>query len=997
MRRILSILTAAAVALTLAVPVEAQFARAGVEGVIRSPDGAPLPGATVTVVNEASGFKRSTVTSATGGYRLAGLTPGAYVITFTLAGFRTVVRTGIQLAVGTSPRLNVAMELGGVEETITVAAPEPLVETTSKQVGGTLGTQEFRDLPSQNRSAVLFAALLPGVVPSPASQASAAADSVFVNGQDEADNSFNVDGVNNDDDVIGGIAGAQTRIAFEAIQEFQVLTSQFDAEFGRATGGVINAVTKSGGNTFHGNMFAYLQDSSFNSMDFFVRRLGRERPDEAFRSLGGTVGGPIVENVAHFFASVEINKADEGVSREFSTRPDLDFVTTVDNRIRNWLLRGDWQATTDNKVMVRYLRERSFQFNQIIGSTVTRNAAREEEDTDQNLVGAVDSVLTDRAFNSFRLSFTRENVSFANNCFITGGKNFAAQRSCAVAEARPGIMDGNSTTAVNRINNSIQADDTLSWYLPGRGGDHHLRVGLQYAFRTEKVNRSDNANGTFSFDTTSAFDPNDITTYPLFFSARVGGDTSQIEIPRNQTMGLFAQDDWQPLPDLTLHLGLRWDWEGITEDNDNWAPRVGVSWDPVGDGRTVVRGGAGRFYNRLRMAAFDDFFFDALTSPSFTSRLPTSGSDQQLFFDLAQQRGITTLNDLRDAVVAVLDAQASSLPINRFPHVDNDERRQEYTDSLSVGVEREIVNGVSVAADYVRIENKNQLAVVDLNPFSMSQGGRPDISIIDGEAVQNMGSIHTFMNRPNSSMTYNSTQLHVRRRFADSPLGRIGGRISYTWATEEGNALGVGEIGGRGGSEFTNAYFQTRTETGFNFDTGEIIGEEPDLNLDEPRILNGKPSFLRRHNFVVSWTYEIPGTSWTGSGGIIVSGIWRWMSGDRSFFVVDDRLDNFNRDIGAAGTYNANVVSDIARNGTQFDGTLGGAENPGYNKLDLSFRYRIPFGRAYNLTILADCFNAANSVNFNGIGSTRITLDNFLIPSGAFPARNFQVGARLDF
>jgi len=268
--------------LLFALEAAAQLATSSISGTAAGADGDGLPGVTVTLKNQESGLVRTAVSSENGVYSLSGVKPGVYTITFELEGFATVGREGVELRVGQETRLNATLALGQVAEAITVTGEAPIVETTSKEIGGTLTAREFEDLPTQNRSFALFAALLPGIAPVPSTE-STSADAIFANGQDDNNNSFNVDGANNDDDVIGARAGAQTRTPIEAIQEFQVLTSQFDAEFGRSTGAVLNAVTKSGGNSFRGSAFAYLQRSSWNETRINAARPythTRRRPNE---------------------------------------------------------------------------------------------------------------------------------------------------------------------------------------------------------------------------------------------------------------------------------------------------------------------------------------------------------------------------------------------------------------------------------------------------------------------------------------------------------------------------------------------------------------------------------------------------------------------------------------------------------------------------------------------------------------------------------------------
>ena len=303
----------------------------------------------------------------------------------------------------------------GAAEELTVAAEAPIVDVTSKEVGGNITSRELTDCPV-NRNFIGFIGLLPGVVPNISTE-SFGSDSVSVNGQDARNNNYLLDGANNNDDVIGQRAGTQARTPIEAIQEFQVLTSQFDAEFGRTTGAIVNAVTKQGENEFHGSAFAFIQDAALTREDYFVEQNNLAKPDTELQQYGFTLGGPIVKNKAHFFVSVE--RVDRrGHDINIPARPELNAPATED-RVWNTLVRFDHQINANHTWNVRWLREASPQLNQVINGAqpVTLAATREEDDLDQTVAARSTPCSATRASTRCACRFTQEDVLFANPAF----------------------------------------------------------------------------------------------------------------------------------------------------------------------------------------------------------------------------------------------------------------------------------------------------------------------------------------------------------------------------------------------------------------------------------------------------------------------------------------------------------------------------------------------------------------------------------------------------
>ena len=569
----------------------AQEGSATLRGTVTDPNGSVVPNATVSIANQETGLnRRTTTTNDSGDYVFSSLRPGLYRITIAADGFKKAIKSGVRLNVGETQNFSFKIEIGGAAETVTITAEEPLVETSASKIGGTITEEELIELPSVNRNFIGFVGLVPGVVPNISTE-SFGSDSVSTNGQDPRYNNFQLDGANNNDDVIGQRAGAQTRTALEAVQEFQVLTNQFDAEFGRTSGGVINAITKSGKNTFNGSAFGFFQDDALDATNRFAILNNLEKPESNQRQFGGTIGGPIKKDLAHFFFSYERTNIDRAVIISIPSRPDLNDVTATQVRADNSMIRFDVQPSDNHQLSARWLREASPQLNQIIGN-VTLAASREEADIDQTLVGSWTWNLGLNMVNDMRVNFTREDVAFANPGFNSG----TSQADLLPTLAHATFTDQQNAVAQGRINNSYRVADTLAWVK----GDHTLKFGGSFNYLEANNNNEGNLNGTFTFATDAPFNAADPSTFPEQLSIRVGGPLQFLIVGRYYSF--FVQDSFRVNPKLTLNLGVRYDNESQSSDDNNFAPRLGFAFDPKGDGKTVIRGGFGLFYQSTQFS-----------------------------------------------------------------------------------------------------------------------------------------------------------------------------------------------------------------------------------------------------------------------------------------------------------------------------------------------------------------------------------------------------------
>jgi hypothetical protein len=973
--------------LMTAAPVWAQQGTTEVRGRVVDPQGDVMPGVAVTVRNQDTGMFRETVSGADGTFFVSGIVPGRYEVNAELQGFKKFVRKDLQLELGKTATVDANLELGSLSETVTVVSESPLVDVTSKEVGGNITSRELVELPSINGNFVGFVGLLPGIVPTISTE-SFGSDSIAVNGQDPRNNNYMLDGGNNNDDVIGQRAGTQARTPIEAIQEFQVITNQFDAEFGRTTGAVVNAVTKSGTNSWRGSLFENYQEAGLTGRDYFAKKNGSAKPDTQYQRLGGTVGGPIVRDKAHFFFSLERFIIDEGVTINIPTRPSFNTTTTEQTRVWNTVIRGDHQLNANNTWGVRWLREKSPQYNQIIDN-VTLDASREEFDVDQTVVASMNSVLTNTKVNTMRLAWTRENVAFANPCFNSNGRDMT---KCEPTLAFQTYTTQQDNTAQSRINDAIQFDSTFAWFHSGWMGDHDIKLGGQYEYvGADNVNQG-NMNGTFGFARSDGpFDPASPFTYPDTLSIRVGGESKFYE--KAHYVSGFAQDKWRLNNRLTLSLGLRYDLEVIPipqtddpitgegnypVDKNNVQPRVGFSYDVSGRGQRVIRGGYGRFFDKTHFELIGGLFTATPFTSSFVRAFPLTGADPNprlglLPTDPLLVNGPTLNRALLDQLFV-----PGTLLRNTGASWDNPDRRVPRTDQLSVGYQHQLGSRVSVSADYVHARSRDMLMSLQLNPTLRATTAVTSPNVRQSSALLDQATA-TLRQKYGASFAaftagvtmplnvgrtdYDALMLQFDKRFSDN----YSARVSYTLAHSRGNTSGSGVA-----------------TSGF-----QVLD---DMNLEANE---GATNFDQRHNFVVSGTAVIPRTR-----GLNFSWVARALSGS-PFSLTNGNIDpDRNGTIAEpleAGNYSGTGTDAYSVKG--YKAERNGAYGPGFVQADLRAGYRFSLGGGRRLNAFVDFFNITDRVNFanpsgNQANPTFLVLTAY---STSYTPRKLQLGARFEF
>src|SRR5437867_3355846 len=297
----------------------AQAVTGTIIGVITDSSGAVMPGASVTLTNTGTGLTRIVITDSNGEYTAPLLPTGKYTVKAELSGFKTVTTPDVALGVDQKFRVNMRLEIGAVEESITVTGASPLVQTSSSELGTTVAEEQIKTLPLNGRNFVNLTRTVPGVVrgipganiDGAGSLAWRASASFSANGQRPRDNNYMLDGVDNNETWL------QTVVLFpsvDALDEFKLQTSTYSAEFGRSLGGVVNIQIKSGTNAMHGSAFEFLRNDAFDANNYFNVRAGRPKPDFSQHQFGGTAGGPIVKDKTFYFFDYQGYRVNQGAT-----------------------------------------------------------------------------------------------------------------------------------------------------------------------------------------------------------------------------------------------------------------------------------------------------------------------------------------------------------------------------------------------------------------------------------------------------------------------------------------------------------------------------------------------------------------------------------------------------------------------------------------------------------------------------------------------------------
>ena len=670
-----------------------------------------IPGVTVVATHRLTNVATSTTTDEEGRYRFPYLRIGVYEIKATLPGFTDASRQ-LNVSAGSAFDLPLVLTVATLTETIMIVDEAPVIDAARSQLAATVFDGEVQSLPMNGRNFLDLALLVPGVAPANIASTQLFPETSAVPGvtlsvgsQRNLSNNFVVDGLSANDDA-AGLSGIT--FAVDAIEQFQVVTSGAQAELGRALGGYINLVTKSGNNTTRGTVYEYFRDDRFNAANALSGSTLPMRQSQ----FGASLGGPIVANRTFYFGNVEHRALDQtglvaiGEAAAAAVNAQLRAV----NYAGAGVTTGLYDAPVDSTNVLGKL-DHSFEG----GHYITARYSRYDVSSSHSRgAGGLSAPSASTGLSSADQVFAVNNMLLlsANTAFET-----RAQFAVSDLEAAPTDRIGpsvsiagvagfgtSSTSPTARHNRLFQVVNNLS----RQAGAHTLRAGVDFLYNDSVITFPRSARGSYVFSSMANFIAG---SYNNAGFTQTFGATEVAQT--NPNIGAYVQDEWHATPRLTINAGLRYDLqflETIETDTNNVSPRLGVAWTPASSGHTVIRGSAGLFYDRVPLRALANALLSAGNTTAVT----------QL------RQFVVTLSPTQTGAPVFPNILVAAVPAVTLPNLTTMDRQLQnaYSRQVSAEIERHLGRSTTtIAAGYEFLQGRNLLMSVNQNvPACVASG-----------------------------------------------------------------------------------------------------------------------------------------------------------------------------------------------------------------------------------------------------------------------------------
>jgi hypothetical protein len=924
----------------LTVFAQSQATTGNIEGRITDPNDAAIPGLTVTATNQETGLAKTADTDSEGIYRISFLPPGKYrVTTGGSKGFAGADYGNVTVTVGGQTPLDIQLKVGGTTTMVDVAAEGQMVETTRTAVSSTVNERAILNLPVNGRNFLDFATLTPGVVREPTRSGD-----LTVGGQKGTLNSLQVDGADNNNTFFGqsfGRTGTRPPYQFseESVQEFQVNQNGFSAEFGRSGGAVINVVTKSGTNNWHGSAFEYFRDESLNSNTPILTARGAKRPKSQINQFGGTIGGPIKKDRAFFFAAFDGQRStipNVVDAPNFFAQPAAiqtllapKMGTYNVGRDQNvYMFKTDIRLNSANQLVLRFNQQNFTGNNNENGGplSVQEHSGNSVAKT-TTFSGSLTSTLTNTVVNEFRFQFGRDSEP--------------GQANSDVTEAR--IQTGGGFLQLGRNNFSprettikrLQFIDNISY----TRGAHSMKFGADLNFDRIFNFFPGLFSGQYTFNSYALFASNTPSAFTQNFpgDGTSGGTTH----PDLNDYGFFGQDDWRVNPKLTLNLGLRYDYQKLkaptvnnpsatlaalglstttpVRDGNNFAPRFGFSY--AFNEKTVVRGGYGIFFARTT----------AIMLGTAHSQNGIQVTGVSLNCTLVPNPCLT--------YPAIFTTPPAAGGLTPSLYLFAKDYAQPYVQQGRLGVERELMPNLSLSVTYMYFHGVHLSRTRDINlgvpvPTVVTDPSGNTFTVLRHPATRPIpGFTRISLFESTADSRYNGLAVELKRRFTRG-LQFI---MAYTYSSAKDNKPD-----------------QTMVVVG----TDDVKGVQNNLDISADW---GRSDLDIRHRFVFSPVYEIGRVA--KDNGVASAFLSNW-----TFSGIVTLQSGF--------AYSANIAGDANRDGNTATDRVPGTPRNGFTTpsiyvFDTRVTKSFKFGEKYNLSFIAEAFNLFNRSNIATVNTGR--------------------------
>jgi carboxypeptidase family protein len=1058
-----------------------------INGVVTDNSGGVVPGATVTAIESATGIKSDTVSGANGRYAFPSVRPTTYEIRAELTGFKTVRRTGIILQANQSLTVNITLELGELAETVTVAGEAATVDISSATISEVVDHARIVELPIAGREIARLQSLVAGTVVSSISGETAksipGAVRISANGAGERQNSYRLDGASNTDPYF------QENQSFpfpDALQEFSIQTSNYSAAHGNNAGAVVNVVTRSGTNSFHGGAFEYFRDRKFNAKGYFAA----EKDALKRNQHGGFGGGPIRKNSTFFFAGWQrtriTNRASELVrfvptaaqrNGDFSNcspacpqlynpatglpfpnnqipislmdpasvkvMAALPIPTNPEGRVtvprgtgqmsNQFVLKIDQQLGANNQIIARYFIDDFNNESQFVPGNILSYTGPSLESTprSQNIVTAWKRTLSSTMLNETTFGYNRLNTARQPHADVPAIQDFGVRlpylpRMRSISEINAnGYFNIGDNLEARFPRDGFQFGNKMNWMT----GHHSMQFGAEFEYvRPEIYNDYRRAghfvfNGQYTRAPGAASGGHALADFVLGKLRTFDHGTGEYKNYRALYQSYFFQDDFRISDRVTFNVGARYEptapWhdlvgrfqyfdldaynkgikspqfpdappglfyrgdpgvpeDGTLPDKNNVSGRFGFAWDVTGDGRTSIRGGGGMFYDTHLQGDFNN---GGVNAPPWSIRVNVTEPPGPFSDPYLGRTDFAALEHKYEDTNKIIGSRVAPFPRPVLVESFDEKFDTPLTYNYNIAVERELGTGWMARAAYVGSTATQGRDDITLNPAIYTPGG-PTSNPQARRKLTEYGEINHFVQ--DRSSQYHSMQLTLNRRYAKG----FTINSNYTLADLQGTIDGP-ELA---------PYFH------------------PDLERIIDTLRYGRLGDMRRHRFVTSWVYDVPGPTQGALnhviGGWQLTGIFQWQSG--APYTIESGVDNAGWGLGSnrairtgepleppAGSnktvwFNPAAFA-VNPNGTFGETLRGEFFGPNRSTVDLGLFKRFRFADEINLQFRAEFFNLLNTVNFNGPGTNRSTAATFGRINAAQDPRIMQFGLKFVF